>query len=306
MRIAVSFIFVLLFSTLSLSQNPFFTPVQSDSSDTIEKRKESVSKTSEKKVIQNSLFNDFIKKNARLQRKVKDELAALANSYKKEGNYSSIIIILLLAFLYGVLHSFGPGHGKVFVFAYILTEKPKILKAIGTSYGIAIVHGLSGLIVSLIIVFTLSTYASSAGEIEESSKIISQLSFIIIMALGIYLFLKNIFNKGHHHHDEPKKKKLIPFLLSVGLVPCPATIITVTFLSSIGMLAVGIISTIFIVLGMGTTIALIGVLSIFSKALVQKLYSGKDDKIEAIFRVISIIGALLLILFGAFFLLGTF
>lgn len=304
MRITVSFILAILFSSTLFSQNPFFAPAKIDSSKNKPIKKVIVKKNSENSVSRNSLFNDFIKKNARLQRKVKDELARLANSYKKEGNYGAILVILGLAFLYGVLHSLGPGHGKVFVFAYILTEKPKILKAIGTSYGIAIVHGLSGLIVSLIIVFTLNTYASSASDIDTASKIISQFSFALIAILGIYLFVKTLVKHDHDHH-EPKERKLIPFLLSVGLVPCPATIITVTFLSSIGMLTIGIVSTIFIVLGMGTTIAVIGILSMFSKSLVQKLYSGSDEKIESIFKIISLIGAFLLIVFGVFFLLGT-
>ncbi|MBI9068272.1 MAG: hypothetical protein JEZ09_13345 [Salinivirgaceae bacterium] len=250
-----------------------------------------------------SFFNSFIKKNAQIQKSIKDRLFNLANSYKNSGDKSLILIIFLLAFLYGILHSLGPGHGKVFVFSYILTEKPKILRAIVTSYYIAFLHGLSGLVVALIIVFSLKTYTSEALKIENASNIIAQISYAIIFIIGALLLIKSLFHQ--HYKENVEKKKIVPFVISVGLVPCPGTIITVTFLASSGLLSVGIFSAFFIILGMGITISLIGIISLFSTEIIKRLFRVNSKRYEKFYTIISSIGALFMLLFGLLFFMGS-
>ncbi len=213
-----------------------------------------------------------------------------------------------MAFLYGICISLGPGHGKIFVFSYILTEKPKVMKAISTSYAIGFAHGTSGLIVGLIIALSLKSYATEAANVDDATAIITRISFGLISAIGIFMLIKAILNKPHKHelNDKPSKFRLIPFVLSIGMVPCPGTIITVTFLASMGLLGIGIISSFFIMLGMGFTISLIGLISLFSKKLATKLYPTEDKNYDKLYKGFSIAGALMLIFFGVLFMVGTF
>jgi ABC-type nickel/cobalt efflux system permease component RcnA len=290
----------------SYSQNPLFNSESEDTTATVSEKPVGAENKNEP-IKSIGVFNNLIKKNAEIQRTIKEKLANLSIDYKTTGNKRAVFIILMLAFLYGILHSLGPGHGKVFVFSYILTEKPKVLKAVGTSYAIAFIHGLSGLAVALFIVFTLNTYTSKAAEIDNTSAIIAQFSYALIIIIGVLLLIKTLWNKHkHHHHDKIEKIKFLPFVLSVGLVPCPGTIITVTFLSSMGMLTLGIISSFFIIMGMGITISLIGIVSLFSKVLVKRLFSANGKNYEKYYKGISIVGAALLVVFGLMFFMGTF
>lgn len=263
----------------------------------------------QRKAISIPIINKFIKENARLQKEIKTKFFLLSNNYKTKKSVKAILLIFMFSFLYGILHSLGPGHGKVFVFSYILTAKPKVMKAIGTSYLIATVHALSGMVVALIIYFTLNTYSSSSATVSDASNIVVRFGFAILALLGIVLFIRNLIGKGHHKHSTlpaNENKRLVPFILSIGLVPCPGTIIIVTFLASMGLLGIGIASVFFIIMGMGITISVIGLISLFSKKLVLRLFQSNSHTYEKTYRYFTLLGALLLILFGTWFFIGSF
>ncbi len=314
MRIYIALLFfvvcTLSFTEASAQGNPLFNSTPSDTSKkatTDNTIKTNIGKPPKEGYRRIAVFNSLIKKNAEIQKNIKDRLANLSADYKNSGKRGAVFLIFLLAFLYGIFHSLGPGHGKVFVFSYILTEKPKVLRAIGTSYAIAFLHGISGLLVALIIVFSLKTYTSEAAKISDTSNLIARISYVIIFIIGVLLLFKILRHGNHHHHHESniEKMKFIPFVVSVGLVPCPGTIITVTFLSSMGMLTVGILSSFFIILGLGITISLIGILSLYSKELINRLFSANSKNYHKFYTSISAIGALFLILFGLLSYIGA-
>jgi len=257
-------------------------------------------------IVQITFFGKLIRKNAALQNDIRNKFADLANDYSSSSSLKVLFLLFFLAFAYGIFHSLGPGHGKIFIFSYILTEKPKVLRAISISYMIATIHAISGLVVALGIIFILKEYTSFAYTSSNSSDIISRISFGIMIIIGFYMVYKAISKKEHNHEHGADKKQLIPFVLSAGLVPCPGTIIIVTFLASVNLLYVGILSVLFIILGMGLTISAIGILSIFSKKLVIKISSTNTEKYSKYYKLTSLFGAILLTLFGILFFMGTF
>jgi len=250
----------------------------------------------------------FIKKNAQLQRQLKESFFSLANDYKS-GAGEGMFLIFLFSFLYGILHSLGPGHGKVFIFSFILAEKPNVPRAIGISYLVAAIHALSGLVASLAVIYLLGTYPLASDPVSGASDMIARFSFALLAVLGAIILVKNLAGKGNelgHGTRASKSKSLVPFLLSIGLVPCPGTIITVTFFASAGLLHIAIASAFFIALGMGFTISAIGLLSLLSKRFVLRLFSGNEKVSEKIYWYFSVFGAMLLMLLGTWFFIGSF
>lgn len=304
---------LILFSVLVLpgnffaQENPLFS---SSSNDTIQEShyESNVKPTTSEHTVRFGFFNRFIRKNARLQKEIKDKFVSLSKDYKTKKSLKTILLVFLFSFVYGILHSLGPGHGKVFIFSYILTTKPKILKAISISYLIAAIHSLSGLIVALIVVFSIETFSSACPAVNDVSSMVTRLGFAMLGILGIILFIRNISGKEHHHHALPDNdnKRLIPFVLSIGLVPCPGIIIIVTFLASMNLFLLSIASVFFIILGMGITISLIGLISLFSKQLVLRLVPQDSKIYDKTYRYFSLIGAALLVLFGVWFFVGSF
>lgn len=308
--ITISIFFYILFLSVGFSQsNPLFS--DAEVVDTISNADTTIVEEgidANEDVVKISFLGKLIRKNAELQNNIRNRFAELAEDYSSSESLKVILMLFFLAFIYGIFHSLGPGHGKIFIFSYILTEKPNVLRAISISYMIATIHAVSGLVVALGIIFILKEYTSFSFTSSNSYDIISRISFGIMIIIGLYMIFKAVLKKGHNHEhkSETDKKQLIPFVLSAGLVPCPGTIIIVTFLASMNLMYIGILSVIFIILGMGITISAIGIISIFSKKLVLTLSSVDSDKYNKIYKLTSLFGAVLLTVFGIIFFTGTF
>ncbi|HOO70139.1 MAG TPA: hypothetical protein PK926_00135 [Spirochaetota bacterium] len=81
--------------------------------------------------------------------KQKEINASLALSIKKieQGSHAEIMLFVFFSFLYGIIHSLGPGHGKSLISSYFLTEEARIRKALVAGPMIALLHGMSAVVV---------------------------------------------------------------------------------------------------------------------------------------------------------------
>ena len=65
----------------------------------------------------------------------------------------ALIFLLMASFLYGVMHSLGPGHGKALAFSYFSAKKSSYFQAFIVSLATAFVHIVGALILVLISIF---------------------------------------------------------------------------------------------------------------------------------------------------------
>ena len=95
-----------------------------------------------------SNFNLIMYKIAIYQQVIVEKISELI---EKENN-KVVYTILFFTFLYGVVHSLGPGHGKTLVLTYSVKEKLNFPKLLLVSALIAYLQGLSAyLLVKFII-----------------------------------------------------------------------------------------------------------------------------------------------------------
>ncbi len=301
-------VLLLIITLSSFSQNPLFSK-KSVTQDTTKVAKTELIEKDSKSSFNIPIISKLIIKNARLQRELKSKFSRIAKDYKSSSSLKSILLILFLAFAYGVFHSLGPGHGKFFIFSYILTEKPKVLKAIGISYSIAAVHAMSGLLVAFVLMYIFKEYSTYSYSVSSSPELISKISFFFLILIGAFMLYRTLFSKDEDADMGDRKKiHLVPFVLSVGLVPCPGTIITVVFLASMGLTFLGILSVFFIILGMGLTISSLGLVSMFSKKLILRFSKSSNDskKYAIVYKIFGVVGASMLLIFGLLMFLGSF
>ncbi len=62
------------------------------------------------------------------QQQLREKMSTLIREAKSEKKIGPLIILVLSAFLYGVVHSAGPGHGKAVALSYIMSCKPSLVK----------------------------------------------------------------------------------------------------------------------------------------------------------------------------------
>ena len=152
-----------------------------------------------------------------------------------ENGISAALVVLGISFVYGLVHAAGPGHGKALVSFYFLSRGGSYKKAIKLGYLISLVHALSALSVTFIVYFIVQgLFSKTFKELSNISMIISA---VMIIAVGIYLFIKAIkAKKEKERTDFSKEKSEYAVAFSAGIVPCPGVMTIVLFCVSTGNL----------------------------------------------------------------------
>jgi ABC-type nickel/cobalt efflux system permease component RcnA len=112
-------------------------------------------------------------------------------------NGGAVWLLFLVAFLYGVFHAAGPGHGKAVITSYILASGDSVRRGVAISFAAAFVQALSaGVFVG---VATL-IIGATAQQITGVTDWLEVASYGAITLLGVWLLWSKIFRRGHHHH----------------------------------------------------------------------------------------------------------
>ncbi|MBI9031448.1 hypothetical protein JEZ13_05555 [bacterium] len=248
--------------------------------------------------VEKPLKQSFVEKNTEYQRNLRELISQNLREFKSNRNSKVIFLSLFLAFLYGVVHSLGPGHGKVFLVSQVIGSEVKFRTVVGSSVFFAFLHSLSGL--TLVVVLRLL----SMKILQDSTKfsmIAQKASFVIIIGLGVFILVKALLNKSdeHVHH---KFNNLYLTALMIGFVPCPGSIIISVFAMRMGTYTLGLFMILAMSIGMATTLIVLNGITLYYKSLTTRVIGNKDN-IKNISRIMTIIGSVLLILLGTMFLL---
>lgn len=106
--------------------------------------------------------------------------------------YSGGLWLLTGAFLYGVLHAIGPGHGKFIVTTYLTTNKESERAARVVPFLGSLMQGVS----AILFVFILAVgFNLASGDISTSRWYVEKISAVLIGVFGafvIYQALKSL------------------------------------------------------------------------------------------------------------------
>lgn len=218
------------------------------------------------------------------------ELISLINNSLKNESLNTYLILLIITFIYGLVHSMGPGHGKTLIITYSLQEKIDFERILVSSFLIAYLQGcISFLLVIFIINLSSITSLSLFYDLDSITRIVSSIIIFIIALFTLYnLFLTN--KKVKEEKIVIKNLFLSSFL--IGLFPCSGVISVLLFFKSFeynGNLIPLVIS-----MSTGVFISIF-----FSGYLTNKLkYLLIKNENFKIYKVFSISLALLLLIFS--------
>ena len=135
-----------------------------------------------------NLYNEFFNQLVNWQYYLNSTISSYIRSVNENG-LSAAIVVLVISFIYGLVHAAGPGHGKALVSFYFLSRGGSYRKAIKLGYLISIVHALSALSITFIVYYIFTGFFS-LKHLKSFSNISMVISAIMIIAVGIYLFVK--------------------------------------------------------------------------------------------------------------------
>jgi ABC-type nickel/cobalt efflux system permease component RcnA len=242
------------------------------------------------------------------QQLLKQKMSDLIRISKNEGRIKPLIILLGIAFLYGVIHAAGPGHGKVVAMSYVLSHRATIWGGVLFGICFAFIHALSGAIGVLGLRYIIQ---KSVSETMTSATNVSQIvSFALITLLGLFIFYRHTVSffkrrppRNESNSKPSSRKGVIPWAVAVGLVPCPAVVLVMLFCLSMDVMVLGLLLAACISIGMATTISLVVIAILIGKSGMLASISPKHAlRAEGIIGVISG-GAI--VTFGTLFLITT-
>jgi ABC-type nickel/cobalt efflux system permease component RcnA len=240
------------------------------------------------------LYNQILKQLISWQYSLNSFISTNIRSLNDENSLSVSLLILAIAFLYGLVHAAGPGHGKALVAFYFTSNKSDYKKAFKMGYIISIIHAISALLLTFGIFFILKTMFRK--NFDEFSGVAMQISAVMIILVAIYLIVHAIKDRdAKEKNEKPSNKSEMAVAFSAGVVPCPGVMTIVLFCVVLEQYLLGILAAVAMSVGMGLTISLAGILSI---ALNKKAGGFLQTKAY----VLEILGGVLILLLGLFLL----
>ncbi len=215
-------------------------------------------------------------------------------------------LLIFACFAYGIIHSIGPGHGKVVLSAWIMAAQNSQLKqALTFSTISAFTQSLMAILLVAIIFSVLNGTQSIMGQLITSLDV---LIGALLIGLGLRLLWRHIPHKHHAHcgcahHTALEKmhnnRSLFLTAMAAGLRPCTGAILVLTLAFSKGLYVWGILAALAMGFGVALGLIFVGIFVVTSKYFAKKWANAKPSAPRSlIFKSVEIFGAIILLLWG--------
>ncbi|MGL4724282.1 MAG: nickel/cobalt transporter [Scandinavium sp.] len=235
--------------------------------------------------------------------------------------YSGGVWLLVGAFVYGVLHAIGPGHGKFIVTTYISTHNESQLAARVVPFIGSLMQGVSAILFVFILAVGLNL---ASGDLSESRWYVEKISAVLIGSFGAFVIwqalkslrprklsiqsLKPLHDHGDRcgcgHHGvgadlaQADWKTRAGIVLAIGARPCSGAIMILLFSNALGIVTWGIIAV--MVMALGTALSILGLsLAVrYARERTVALFGESANPRPWLVPAIKIVGGLLIVLFA--------
>jgi nickel/cobalt exporter len=182
--------------------------------------------------------------------------------------------------------------------------------------GVSLVQGISAIAIVGVLALALG---AAQRDVLGSTTLIEVVSYGLILAIGAHLLWKAVRARGHahdhaqcsahgqHHHGPERGARAHRWrmMLAAGLTPCASAIIVLLFGLANHAFAAGVAAALVMSLGMGATVAGIGLATVYGRGLVERVASGAPSLAPWVERGVAFGGAALLVGFSGLMLLGA-
>lgn len=243
-----------------------------------------------------------------LQASFSRSLTAAVIALKGGGDWGPLVG---LAFVYGVFHAAGPGHGKAVIAGYILAGERALKRGCALSVCAALMQALvAGAIVgigSLVLNATAASVTRAGNLIETVS-----FSFVALVGLGLtwrkagrLASLGAACGPGCAHLPDARAMESVDgwraragVVLAAGSRPCTGAVLVLVFAVSQGVPGAGALAVLAMALGTALTTTGLACLAVFAKRAALRLAGGRGR------TGVLAIGALELLAAGFVLVLG--
>jgi len=259
---------------------------------------------------------------AQAQRRLNDAIAAAFREVRDNGSRGAIAIILGLAFLYGVLHAVGPGHGKAVVASYFVANRARWTSGIVMGSLISLIQGATAVVLVGLLAAILQW---RQFEVLNRATLVEFVSYALIALLGLVMLWRGITGQGcarqpgaagahdhDHDHAPPHDHDALSssglrsrLVIAAGLTPCASAIIILLFALANQALLIGIVAVAALSLGMAITVSVIGVASVLGRRAIVGTLDRIGLEAHRFEQGLSIAGALVVVVASGLLMAGA-
>ncbi len=212
-------------------------------------------------------------------------------------SFSTLLLLFGVSFVYGIIHSIGPGHGKALIASYFLKEKHKLGNSLLLSAIVSFVHTGAAIILSFLLFYVLTGIRGMFRVQLQSYFIFASGLMITIIGL-LFLALKVFYRKKEEASQRWSKRNFILVGVAAGVIPCPVSSMIMMLTITHRAAYIGLISVFSISLGMFTVLSLVGLISIASRSGILTASEKVFKKTELVSKIIEYLSILFVILLG--------
>jgi len=253
-----------------------------------------------------SLGSGVVGRLASVQRKLNDAISTDFRELRDHQSPTAFLLILGLAFLYGVLHAVGPGHGKAVVASYFVANRAHWTRGIAMGSLISLIQGVSAIALVGLLAVVLQW---RQFDVLDRSTLVEFVSYGLIAAVGATMLYRSATGRGHtHDHDHHGHRSTAldrRLIVATGLTPCASAIIILLFSLANDALPVGVIAVVSLSLGMAITVSAVGLASVLGRQTIVRLLDGIGVQSHRFERGLALAGAVTIVSMSGLMMLGA-
>lgn len=257
----------------------------------------------------------------RLQR----DLAAGVRELKQSGSLLPALSLAFLAFLYGIFHAVGPGHGKVVISSYLLADASRLTRGIAISFLAAFVQALSAIALVGVLAMLLDL---SRFETTGSVRYLEIASYVLVIGVGLWMLYGIVagWRRRHRHHGHGHHGhgcghghglpdldratgsglgRVAAVVMAVGIRPCSGAVIILLFTLAHGVFAIGVGATFAMSVGTAITVSALAALTVMSRQFAMRLAGTNAKWAGRLHGGLSVAGAVAVLGFGTLLLVAA-
>jgi ABC-type nickel/cobalt efflux system permease component RcnA len=245
--------------------------------------------------------------------------------------------LVLMSFLYGILHAAGPGHGNAVLTTYLLTHRNQFTRGIAMGTSAALLQGVT----ALLLVYGLIGLAGwLPRETETATLWATRVSFALLAVVGLYLLTRaalGLFeatrqwrhSTGDAHHDHADhshhescgcrhlpsaaeidtagdRRAAAGVVLAIGLRPCTGAVLVLILASVMGLTWQGALAVLAMSLGTAITVVVLAILATKARDLASALVAHRSPLWALAGGGAGAAGGALLLMLGLMLLSASF
>ncbi len=239
-----------------------------------------------------------------------------------EAAYRGLGLIGVVSFLYGMVHAALPGHRKVLLVSYFVSQPAPIRHGVMAGIGVAILHSATAVAIILGAYFFIEGAVSTA--LDTSGAYLNVITAAMVLLLGIAILGSKVsevvshlrarrqpspenaaLGDSHDHNGEEGagivkrlqgRVGLLPAIVLSAVIPCPGSALIMMFALSLDAITVGIYAVVVFSVGMALTLSIVSVIAIVLKRATLRSFDGAFG--EVLHIGVETLGAVVLVLFG--------